>query len=304
MAGYSDGIYRRFARRFGADATFTEMVSADGLLYKSGKTLRMLSFVPSEEPVFAQFFTGKPDAMARAAEIARDMGFCGVDVNMGCSVRKVIRQGAGAALLLDPQKAKEIVAAAINAGIPVSVKVRCGFHSKSEWYNVLKMLMEFQSMGISFVTIHPRTAMQLFSGRADWTLLAEAVDALDIPVVGSGDLFTVENVADMVERTHITGIMLARGAIANFELFSQVRALFEGEEVPSISQEERAKTMLEFIKAEVKERGEDRAIRWCRKFLMYLFRSTYGASEMRRKIAVATSFVEVKKVIEHFIRSP
>ena len=188
MSGYTDGVYRRFARRFGADITFTEMVSAEGLVTNPRKAIDFLHFEHDETPIAVQVFTSSPNFMATAAKHLSDMGFCVLDINMGCPVRKVIRRGAGSALLKNPQSAKEIVAAAMEADMPVSVKIRSAFKSPREWESILKMLYEFESMGISFVTIHPRSAADMFGGKADWSLLSEAVAALSIPVFGSGDI--------------------------------------------------------------------------------------------------------------------
>lgn len=297
MAGYTDCVYRRFAKKFGADLTFTEMISAEGFIRYSKETLRLLQFDSSETPIGVQFFTANPDTMAATARKLVNLGFCVIDINMGCSVKKVIKRGAGAALLRTPNRAIEIVTAAMEAKIPVSVKVRSGFNSQDEWRTVLNLLTRLEEIGLAFVTIHPRTATQLFSGQANWSILKDAVNALSIPVIGSGDLFTIEDVLAMIELTDVAGVALARGAIANFSLFTQARALVQNCKIPPISIAQRAETMFNFIKDEIKMRGEERAIRWCRKFFPYLLTSFPGARQMRKTLNHIKTLEELKRNI-------
>ncbi len=297
MAGYSDAIYRRFAKKFGADLTFTEMISAEGFLRDSDKTIELMRYAYNEKPIAVQFFSGVPDAIFVAAEKVSGMGFCAFDINMGCSVRKVLKHGAGAALLNDLDNAEKIVVAAMQTKIPVSVKVRSGFSSEDEWQNILVFLKRVEEIGAAFVSIHPRTAAQKFSGKANWKLIAEAVKCLKIPVIASGDIFSIEDAAKVIEMTDAAGVMLARGAISNFQLFSQVKMLFQGknlDEIAKISFSERAETILDFVEAEVKIRGEARAIRWCRKFFIPLLAGFSGARQMRKKVSHIENFAQLK----------
>lgn len=298
MAGYTDTIYRRFARRLGADLVFTEMVSAEGLVHSTKMTLKYIQYSPEERPIGIQFFTASPDYMRRAALMVRDMGFAVLDINMGCPVRKVLKKGAGAALLAEPERALEIVEAAKESGLPVSVKVRCGVKSCQEWVGVKRFLKRLEKAGVELITIHPRSAAQLYSGTADWNIIRDAVQSIDIPVIGSGDLFTIEDVIEKVNFAAPAGVMIARGALANFEIFSQVRAFFEGKPIPEVPLARRAKTLLEFIREEVKFRGEDIAVRWSRKFLVKLFRGFPGAITLRRMLNDLDSLEKIEKVLQ------
>ncbi len=297
MAGYSDSIFRRFAKKFGADLTFTEMISAEGFLRGNDKTMELLRFSGDETPIAVQFFSGVSDAIFMAAERISGMSFCVFDINMGCSVRKVMKHGAGAALLKNLDNAEKIVIAAMRAKMPVSVKIRSGFSSEDEWEQILNFLKRAEEIGISFVTLHPRTAAQKFTGKANWHLIAEVVHSLKIPVIASGDIFSIDDVAKIVELTDAAGVMLARGAISNFQLFSQTKQLFDGvniDEIGKISLAERAETILDFVAEEVEVRGEARAIRWCRKFFIPLLAGFPGARQMRGKVSHIEKFAQLK----------
>ncbi|RKZ26467.1 tRNA dihydrouridine synthase DusB [bacterium] len=301
MAGYSDTIYRRFARRYGADLTFTEMISAEGFLRDSTKTMKMLYHSPDEEPIGAQFFSGNPDAVEFSARKVSSMGFSVFDINMGCPVRKVLKNGAGAALLKNLKWAEKVIKAAMCAPIPISIKIRSGFSSSEcEWENILKFLARVEKLGISFITIHPRTATQFFAGKANWKLIAEAVKNLKIPVIASGDIFSIEDVVKVIELTDAAGVMIARGALSNFQLFRQAKKFFEGENpvnIEKISVAERGETMLEFIEEEIKYRGEERAIRWCRKFLVHLLTGFPGARQLRERMNKIEKFSTLEREV-------
>ncbi|RKZ34115.1 hypothetical protein DRQ33_02870, partial [bacterium] len=303
LAGYSDKIYRKYSRRFGADLVFTEMVSAEGLIHSTKRTLKLIEISDDEYPVGIQFFTSSPDYMQKSVQLIADIGYSVIDVNIGCSVRKVIQKGAGSALLNTPILATEVVSAALSAGLPVSVKIRCGFYSCSQWENVLRLMEKFQKLGVSFITVHPRSARQLFAGNADWYLVKQAVDNLDIPIIGSGDLFSIQDVKEKVTLTNPAGVMLARGAIANFELFSQVKAFFEGNQIPHYEFTDRLETMRKFISDEVEFRGENRAIIWCRKLLIKLFHNIPDASVYRRNIASVNTLKQINTIFDEIIEN-
>ncbi len=303
MAGYTDRVFRRFARRFGADLVFTEMVSAEGLVHSTKMTLKYMEYSPEEMPIGVQFFTANPDYMRRAARMVRDMGFAVLDINMGCPVRKVVKKGAGAALLTTPEVAVEVVDAARESGLPVSVKIRCGFRSCEEWHQIKEfLLIPLQRLNIAFLTVHPRSATQLYSGEANWSIVKDAVETLDIPVLGSGDLLNLEMVRERVEYASPRGVMIARGAVGNFEIFAQVNALFEGEKPPEFSIAQRAETMLQFIREEAQYRGEIYAVKWGRKFLVRFFKNFPGAVHYRRCLQQLNTIEDVEQILARLIR--
>lgn len=303
MAGYTDRVFRRFARKFGADLTFTEMVSAEGLVHSTKMTLKYIEYSPDEAPIGIQFFSASPEYMRQAASMVKNMGFSVIDINMGCPVRKVMKKGAGAALLANPAVALKVVEAAKSAGLPVSVKIRCGVKSCAEWKSIKRFVAELEKIGIEFLTIHPRSAAQMYSGESDWRIIRDAVQSFSLPIIGSGDLLDIDAVRERVEFAAPAGVMIARGAIANFEIFTQVRAWFEGKPIPRFSLADRARTLLEFIRQEVEFRGETQAVKWSRKFLSKLFRGFPGASNFRAQLDRLETLAQVEGLLRPLMES-
>ena len=295
MAGYTDTVYRRYARKFGADIVFTEMISADGMVYSYKRSLRYLVFHESERPIGVQLFGSKPELIAKASIMVAELGFDLIDINMGCPVRKVIRKGAGAALLETPQLATEIVEAAMRAKLPVSVKMRIGFEHP-DIDGTIRLLESFKRLGVVFVTIHPRTASQGFSGSADWNALLKIAKKVDIPIVGNGDILSVDDLRARLT-DEIRGVAIARGAIANFQLFSQLRDYLEGREPESASLAERIETFINFIHDEVALRGERQGLAFLRKFFVHLVRGIPGARRLRAKLVTETKLEEVIEIL-------
>ncbi len=298
MAGYTNSTYRLFALRLGADFAYTEMVSAEGLLASTKLTVKKLLDDEDWGHVVLQLFSGNATAVEKAAHLAAELGFRALDVNMGCPVRKVVRRGAGAALLRDRQKAKDVVKAALQAGLPVSVKVRSGFESNDEWPQVLELLLALEELGVCAVAIHPRCAKQMYSGSASWELVAEAVRALRVPVFGSGDVLSAACAKKLLDETGAAGVMLARGAIGNFPIFEQTRAILVGEEPKAASFGKRARIMLEFIAAEARRVGERVAVEWSKKFLVKLIKGMPGARALRGALAYVHSIKDVKELLD------
>ena len=297
MAGYSDHIYRRFAHRFGADIVFTEMISAEGFARDNAKTINMMLRDIDAAPTAIQFFTHSPEAMLRAAAKVSNFGFRMLDINMGCPVAKVMKRNAGAALLANPSLAREVVHAAMESRLPVSVKMRSGMKDEREWQSILAMLLDFESIGICAATIHPRAASQQFRGKANRALIAEAVKTLKIPVWGSGDIFLIDDIREMMLETNAAGAVIARGAVGNFELFSQARAYLRDESIPEFPVAQRAKTICDFIEEEVLFRGERSAVKWSRKFLVALMRDFPGARDLRAKLPLINTIEDVRNML-------
>ncbi len=297
MSGYSDIVFRKFARKFGADLTFTEMISAEGIIYATNKTIKYLEFDESEKPLSVQLFTADPQAMKDAAKIVASMGFDFLDVNMGCPVRKVIKKGAGSKLLSNPQRSIAIVDAALMSGLPVSVKLRTGFEY-ADYEAIITLFEKFRNLGVKFVTIHGRTAKQLFSHKADWSFITNVAKNVDMPVVGNGDIFTVQ---DAVEKfnPNLAGIAIARGAIANFELFRQINDFLSNEKYREINLSERIDTFLSFLMEEIELRGEKRGIIYCRKQIMKLLKCVPDSSKLRATLCQIDSYKNILKILKN-----
>ncbi len=242
MAGITDLSFRLIAKKFGVDLVTSEMISAEGLVRRNPSTRFLLQSRPEEKPLAVQIFGADPWVMAKAAQIVADKGADVVDLNMGCPVQRVLRQGAGAALLRDAETAKRVVEAVRKAvTIPLTVKIRSGL-SKSQ-INALQVARGVEAAGADGITLHPRTARQGLSGTADWQLITEIKQAVDIPVIGNGDVTRAEHVIKMRQVTKCDGVMIGRGAMGNPWIFEQAKQLELGQKRSLLFPSERLAVM-------------------------------------------------------------
>jgi tRNA-dihydrouridine synthase B len=268
MAGLTSSAYRRHMKGHGAGLVITEMVSAQGLLHHNLRTGEYLDFAESERPIAVQLFGDSPDVMARAAEtvLAGAQVPDLLDINMGCPVRKVVKTGAGSALLGDPTRAAAVAGAVVRVasqlGVPVTVKLRAGLRPGDGLG--LDLAPRLEAAGVAALGVHPRAAGVYYHGAADHSVTAAISAAVGIPVMASGDIDSIRAAANIVEATGVAAVMVARGATGNPWL---IEALLAGEErvrppLPEVVADLRA--LLALVAA---ERGEERAARWIRKML-------------------------------------
>ena len=246
MAGMTDTAFRRLVKaRGGCGLVVTEMVSSEGLVRGIDRTLEYAEYTEAERPVSIQIFGGDPGKMAAAAQVVEAMQADIVDINMGCPVPKIAKHNAGCSLMREPARAARIVRAMTDAvDIPVTVKMRAGWDEAS--VNAPSMARMMEDAGAAAVAVHGRTAKQSYSGNSDWSLIRAVAAAVSIPVLGSGDCVTPEQ---MVERSGegVAGVLVGRGALRNPWVFQQAAALSAGSSVPEIALAERGRFLLEYI---------------------------------------------------------
>src|SRR5919199_2564876 len=233
MAGVSEQPFRRLCRRFGADVVVTEFLSAEGIRRENPATIAKLRFTDEERPIGVQIFGADPGAMADAAALVTDV-FAPefIDINFGCPVKKVVKRNGGSGCLKDLGLVEDVIGAVSGAtSLPVTVKIRSGW--SEEMRDPVTIALRCQDAGARVLTLHPRTRAQMYSGSARWDEIAAVVDALDIPVLGNGDIKTAEDALRMREHTGCAGVMIARGSFGQPWIFTQARALLDGRTVPA-----------------------------------------------------------------------
>ena len=238
MAGVTDLPFRLLCREQGAGCVVTEMVSAKAILYNNRNTKELMQIHPQERPAAIQLFGSDPDIMAQIAARIEDGPYDFIDVNMGCPVPKVVNNGEGSALMKNPKQAEKVLSAMVKAvKKPVTVKFRKGFNDTS--VNAVEFAKMAEGSGVAAVAVHGRTREQYYSGKADWDIIRQVKEAVKIPVIGNGDIFTPQDAGRMMEETGCDGIMVARGAKGNPWIFRRINHYLDtGEILPGPSIEE------------------------------------------------------------------
>jgi len=284
------------AKASGCGLVCSEMISANGLVYQCGKTEQMLNSAPEEKPLSVQIFGSDPGIMAEAAAIVESKGADIVDINFGCSVRKVIKTGSGVALMKTPDQAIALLKAVREAiRIPLTIKIRSGWDASGrEALNIARIA---QDSGVDAIAVHPRTAGQHFRGLADWSIIAAVKKSVGIPVIGNGDIISARDALKMLEETGCDAVMIGRRAIGNPTIFSRVLARINGEEPARKDLSQQFDVMTHYFKASVDYIGEEAACRMMRSRLGWFTRGMRNSSKFRESIKHLSSEEEGVKLI-------
>ncbi len=303
MAGVSEAPFRRLCRRFGADVVVTEFLSAEGIRREIPATLAKLRFDHEERPIGVQIFGADPHAMGEAAACVTDV-FAPefVDINFGCPVKKVVKRNGGSGCLKDMGLVKDVIrAVSRNTHLPVTVKIRSGW--SEDMRNPVEIALRCQDAGARALALHPRTRAQMYSGAARWDEIAAVVAALEIPVLGNGDIKTADDAVRMHRQTGCAGVMIARGSFGQPWIFTQARAMLDGRPEPSQpSVPERFAIATEHARmADSYENDPRGAAIEFRKHLGWYVKGLPGSADLRRRLHAVESLGEVEGIFGDYL---
>jgi nifR3 family TIM-barrel protein len=298
MSGITDAAFRLLCQEAGAGLVYSGMISANALYYGSARTEELMDFRPEEHPLCAQVFGADPDIVAAAAAAAEARGADMVDLNMGCAVPKVLRARSGASLMADPERAEAMVRAVTSAvRVPVVVKMRSGWRDRGE--DAVAMARRCERTGAAMIAVHPRYACQQFRGLADWDIISAVKRAVSLPVIGNGDVRSASDAVRMMEETDCDGVMIARGALGNPWIFTEVTAALQGRPLPPpptiVQRSDMARRHLELV---VAARDEKTGVREMRKHFSWYLRGHPGARGLRELANRGTTTRDMLAVLE------
>ena len=297
MAGVTDLPFRLLCKEQGAGLLCMEMVSAKGIFYNNKNTESLLQIHPEEVPVSLQFFGSDPKIVSEMAKRVEERPFSILDINMGCPVPKVVRNGEGSALMKNPKLVYELVSATVKAiKKPVTVKIRKGFDD--EHINAVEIAKIIEEAGAAAVAVHGRTREQYYSGKAEWEIIRQVKEAVSIPVIGNGDVTSGEKAIAMREQTGCDGVMIARGAQGNPWIFSELLEYERTGRLPDRPDVEEIKqTMLRHARLQIEYKGDFTGIREMRKHVAWYTKGLYGAACLRDRINQVESYAELENLL-------
>ena len=300
MAGVTDYAYRVIAKEFGAGVVYSEFVSAHGIIRKNEKTLNMIKFSEFERPIGIQIFGDTPQVMENAAKLVYDKFRPDlIDINYGCPVPKVTNKGAGSAALKDLCLMEDITEAVVKAvdKIPVTVKMRAGWNS--EGIVSTEAGINLEKIGVKAITLHPRTTVQMYKGSANWDLIKELKDNVKIPVIGNGDVKSIDDINRMFSHTKCDGIMIGRAALGNPWFFTQIKKYLLNEDFEEITIDERLEICKKHLELLVQTHGEVVGSNNMKKHFAWYFKGLKNASMYRKKFVLAKNYSEMKDILSN-----
>ncbi|MDP8203539.1 MAG: tRNA dihydrouridine synthase DusB [Candidatus Tenebribacter mawsonii] len=286
LAGITDNPFRAICKECGADVVVSEMVSVDGLLYNQDRSLEYAEFEESQRPFGLQLFGSDPEIFKKALDIALTKNPDFIDINMGCPVKKVTKRGAGSALMNTPDIAASIVRETKKIleplNIPLSVKFRSGWNMFST--NSLEFGKQMQDAGADIICLHPRTREQMFSGKSNWKLIAELKKAVNIPIIGNGDVLVIEDMIAMYEQTGCDSVMIGRGAMGKPWLFKQVKNYLKSGNIEPITTAEKLEIIKRHLEFMIFHKGEKQAVYEMRTHFSHYTKGFRGGAKIRNRI--------------------
>lgn len=297
LAGVTDRTYRGILTEMGADLTYTEMVSAKALHYRNENTKALLRMAPNQDQIAVQMFGSDPMIMAQtAASFEERPEIVLVDINMGCPAPKLVKNGEGAALMLDPAKAASIIRAVKqNTTKPVTCKFRRGYALDDE--TALDFAKRMEDAGADLLTVHGRYRDQFYSGQSDRAIIRRIKASVKVPVIGNGDIFSGADALDMLEQTGCDGVMVARGALGNPFIFREIQAVLQGKDYEKPHPADKIAIAMRHLDGAVEDMGEYIGVREMRKHLGWYLKGMHGAARFRELINQAETRLEVRELL-------
>ena len=302
MAGFTDRSFRHICIENQADLCFTEMVSCEALVRGNDRTINLAKPADNEKLYAVQIFSASAISAADASKKIAELNPLFIDLNCGCPVPKIIKSGAGSALMKTPEKIGEIVKAVKGeTGLPVTVKIRSGWDNSN--MNFLQAAEIAQKAGAAMISLHPRTRSQGYSGKSDWDKIKTLKNEASVPVTGSGDLFTPGNCLQMLKQTGCDGIMIARGSVGHPEIFNQIKMLIESGTYTTPSPAEKLETAMKQFNLSVIYNGDKIACSEMKKHLCSYTKGLEGSANVRNRIVHCQDPDEYRKVLKEFLTS-